>query len=146
MEEFDITPHRGVGPIRFGMSRAEVHERLGKPDHVDDAREWFLDGFAVDFDSIGVVEFIELAKSPRFKALFNGHCLHELDADDVVALVAGSAPFDEDAPELGYTYIFPKLQLTFWRPTVPDQGQPPDDPDGRHFHAVGLGREGYFDS
>jgi hypothetical protein len=146
VEDFDIIPHQGVGPIRLGMSRADVHEHFGKPDHVDDAREWFLDGFAVDFDSSGVVEFIELAESTRFKALFNGQSLHELDADDAVALVVADAPFDEDDPELGYTYVFPKMQMSLWRPMIPDTEQSPDDPDGRHFQAIGLGRKGYFDS
>ena len=146
MKTFDIEPLKGVGPVRFGMSRAEVHGLLGKPESVNGDREWFLDGFAVDFNSSGDVEFLEFAKSREFRVVFNDKSLHELDADDAVTHVSDVAPYDADDPESGYTYIFPKLQLSLWRPTIPEPDQSKDDPDGRHFHAVGAGCAGYFDS
>lgn len=34
MLDWTIDPHVGVGPIRFGMSEAEVTEILGPPEHV----------------------------------------------------------------------------------------------------------------
>jgi hypothetical protein len=136
MKEFEITPLEGVGPIRFGMTLADVHAALGPPESVNDAREWFMDGFAVDFDSNGTVEFLEFASSDQFHILFHGQCIHELAADDAVALVTQHADFDADDPELGYTYMFPKLQLSLWRPAT-------EEP---RFHAVGVGRDGYFDS
>ncbi len=94
MKTFEIEPLEGVGPIRFGMSRDEVHDHLGTPDSVNDDREWFLDGFAVDFDSSGKVEFLEFAFSPKFRVAFRGKCLHEMDADDAVAWVSEFASYD----------------------------------------------------
>ena len=146
MDDLEIQPLVGVGSIRFGMSRADVHDALGQPDDVHNQREWFLDGFAIDFDSDGTVEFMEFAESESFRVCFQGQALHELDADDAVALLSSSAPYDADAPEFGYTYIFPKLQVSLWRPVIPDEQQPDDDPTGRKFEAVGVGRAGYFDS
>ena len=136
MKTFDIAPLDSAGPVRFGMTREEVHAALGSPETVDNAREWFMDGFAVDFDSNGKVELLEFASSDQFRVLFHGQCIHELSADDAVALVSQHATYDANDPELGYTYMFPKLQLSLWRPGT-------EEP---RFHAVAIGREGYFDN
>ncbi|MCA8993088.1 MAG: hypothetical protein KDA88_13950 [Planctomycetaceae bacterium] len=145
MKTFEIEPLKGVGPVRFGMSRDEVRKLLGTPDSVNDNREWFLDGFAVDYDSTGKVEFVEFAISSKFRVAFKGKCLHEMYADDAVAFVSEFAPYDATDPELGYTYMFPKLQLSLWRPTMPEPDQPEDAPAGRRFHAVGAAADGYFE-
>ena len=146
MIEYDILPHSGVGPIRLGMTREEVRAEFGMPDFTgNDNREEFLHGFFVDFNSEGRVEFIELAKSTQFRPLFKGKCLHELLADDVVALVQRYDQYSEDDPELGYSYCFLDLQMSLWRPTVPDANQPNDDDDGRYFHAIGIAEKGYFE-
>ncbi|WP_145176187.1 hypothetical protein [Rubripirellula lacrimiformis] len=99
MQTFDILPAVGVGPIRFGMTRADVRKLIGP---------------------------------------------HELNAASAVAHVEKMAPFDPDAPEPGYTYVFPTLQLSLWRSVIPDASQDADDPTGRTFEAVGVGPDGYF--
>ena len=145
MVEYEIVPHVGVGPIRLGMTRDEVHVELGPPEFTSrDNREEFLSGFMVDYNSDGLVEFIELAKSREFRALYQGKCLHDMLAADVVSLVRQHGRYDEEDPELGYSYCFHDLQLSLWRPTVPEPDQPEDDPDGRYFHAVGIAEDGYF--
>ena len=145
MIEYEIVPHVGVEPIRFGMTREEVHAEFGLPEFTSrDNREEFMNGFMVDFNAGGAVEFIELAKSYQFRALFNNRCLHELLADEAVAFVRQYDHYKEDDPELGYSYLFLDLQLSLWRPTVPETAQPLDDPDGRYFYAVGLAKDGYF--
>lgn len=145
MQTLEIFPTVGVGPIRFGMNRSEVRSHLGPPDgDEDEDREWYLEDLAIDFDAAGTVAFIEIAESENFRAVLNDECLHELDANAAVAHVEKAAPFDPDAPEPGYTYVFPQLQLSLWRPVVPDATQDPDDPTGRCFEAVGVGPKGYF--
>jgi hypothetical protein len=145
MQTLEIQPKIGVGPIRFGMARAEVRHHLGSPDGDEDSeREWYLDDLAIDFDTSGSVAFIEIAESENFRATLNGVCLHELDADDAVSHVEKTAAYDPDAPEPGYTYIFPSLELSLWRPVVPDENQDADDETGRRFEAVGVGPTGYF--
>lgn len=118
------------------MTREGVHAALAPPETVDDAREWFLGGFAVDFDSNGKVEFLEFAASERFRVMFHHQCMHQFAADDAVAFLSQYSDYDANDPELGYTYMFPKLQLSLWRPTT-------EEP---HFHAVAIGRDGYFDA
>ncbi len=146
MRDFTIVPHHGVGPIRLGMTRSQVHEQFGKPEFVtrDGSREGFLGGFMVDFDQEDRVEFIELAKSENFRGVFEGKCLHELPADDAVAVVSRFGTYDETVRDLGYSYIFPDLQLSLWRGTIADPDQPDDDHQGRCFEAVGIAVDDYF--
>lgn len=145
MKTFEIKPKIGVGPIRIGMTRAEVREHLGQPEADDDKREWYLEDMAINFDPSGKVTFIELAESENYKATLNGKCLHDLDADEAVSHVQKIAPYDENDPEFGYTYLFPDLQISLWRPVIPDSEQDPNDSTGRRFEAVGVGGDGYFD-
>ena len=144
MKEFEIEPKVGVGPIRLGMTREEVREQLGDPDDATDQREWYLEDMAIDFDKSGHAEFIELAASERFRVIFQGKDLHELEADDAVAHLRAIAEYDENDPELGCSFVFPALQLCLWRPMIPFDGQDEDDPTGRRFEAIGVAGEGYF--
>jgi hypothetical protein len=104
----------------------------------------FLDGFMVDFNKEDRVEFIELAKSEQFRGVFEGRCLHDLPADEAVAFVSQFGTYDPNNRELRYSYIFLDLQLSLWRGTIVEPGQPDDDPDGRYFEAVGIAVDGYF--
>ncbi|MFO0810335.1 MAG: hypothetical protein U0746_17060 [Gemmataceae bacterium] len=132
--------------MKLGMTRQAVHDVLGKPEWSRNEREAFLGGFFVDFDKSGCVEFIELAKSEHFKALFEGECLHQLPADDAVRLVSKFDKHDETDREVGYSYIFLKLQMSLWRGTMPQQDQNEDDNGGRYFEAVGVASPGYFEA
>ena len=144
MQTFDIKPHIGVGPIELLMSRADVRRHFGEPQWVMAEREAFLDGFFVDFDPAGRVEFIELGRSRRFCALFHGACLHEILAGEAVKQVSQFGEYDRNHPELGYSYIFPGLQMSLWRGTVPAADQRPETADGRYFEAIGIAVDGYF--
>jgi hypothetical protein len=153
MHEFTITPTVGVGPVVFGMTRDDVHQLLGEPVWSHNHREQFFDGFFVDFDSGGAVEFIELATSEQFKVNFHGIMLLELEAEQALASMLVYGRYDETDPSLGYSYIFPDLQMSLWRPVLPESDeaddqdaddQDADDQDGRYFQALGVGRKGYF--
>ncbi len=145
MIEFAIEPLVGVGPIRLGSSRAQVHAILGAPVKPPrDKREMYFDGFFVDYDEAGDVQFIELARSDVYRATFLGIALHEVPAERAIALVSSLDSYDPNDPEPGYSYTFLRLQLSLWRGTVPDLDQSADDPDGRHFEAIGVARPGYF--
>jgi hypothetical protein len=117
--KFQIEPGIGVGPVKLGMSKDAVHAALGIPKSSRDGREGFLDGFFVDFDDAGFVEFIELAKSGDFTALFEGVSLHDLAADEAVQFVSRFDQFSNNNREHGYSFIFPKLQMSLWRGRFP---------------------------
>jgi hypothetical protein len=146
MLHFDITPGIGVGPVRLGMTRAEVHRALGAPDARFGEREGFLSGFMVNYDSTERVEFIELANSPRFSAFFEGVCLHHIPAAHAVALVSRFDTFDPTVRDLGYSYIFLNLQMSLWRSRIVNESEEvdPEDARGYCFEAVGVAVPGYF--
>ena len=63
--------------------------------------------------------------------------LEILHPDERAALLKRAS---ED-PEVGYSYIFPSLELSVWRPPLPNNTS---DPDGRCFRTIGVGRKGYY--
>jgi len=80
-----------------------VHEVLGKPKHsAQDGREWFLDFLAVDFNSEGIVEFIEVAESKEFLATFNGIDLHRVTVDETLAHVCQCVEYYATGAEVGF--------------------------------------------
>ncbi len=146
----DLIPLTRVGPVLLGMTREDARAAMGRPfkefrksrdsEHTTDA--FFNSAFQVFYaGALPRVEFIELSRSSAFRAVLNGIDILGLPAEDVVKRVAASVPFDPADPELGYSYVFPKWELAFWRPTRPESAT---DEDGRHFVTVGLGRAGYY--
>ncbi len=141
MNKFEITPNIGVGPIKFGMNRAEVESVFGKPDFINASRIGFMSGFFIDFDTNDKVEFIEVADSNEFEATYSGINLHKIKANEAVALVSKNHSYDSSDPELGYSYIFKGLQLSLWRGTLPENEL---DTDGMYFEAIGVASGDYF--
>ena len=147
---YEAIPHVGVGPVKLGMTREEVHRVMPGPcesflkglnsEHETDA---FHDsGFQVFYGGEGpVVEYIELSREAGFRVLYRGVDVFATPADQVVAHVSGDAAFDPTDPELGYAYIVPDLDLSLWRPVLPET---PEDPEGREFSTIGVGVAGYY--
>ena len=115
IRRYDLEPNKGVGPIELGMMKSEVLEILGEPEFENNKRLGFQSGFYVDIDANDKVEFIELAPSEEYEVFYKGKNLHKAPAIDVVSLIQLDDKFDETDPELGYSYIFKKLQLSLWR-------------------------------
>ena len=142
MQIFEIVPQVGVGSIALGTSRVEVKQCLGEPDFEDDRRLGSLSGFHIYLDDRDTVEFIELYDSPCFEAWYKGEKIHQLLAKAAVSLVQQDDDYDRlDPHDVGYSYIFKKLQLSLWRSVIPECE---DDPEGGFFAAVGIGVAGYF--
>jgi hypothetical protein len=147
---FNIESLIGIGPIKFGQTRSEVQAilaDLGQPEAAlrpPNTDCFFQNAFQVSYDEDGRVAFIEAAPSSAFRVQFHSSSLHEMPADDAVRLVSQFAEYDRNDPDKGYSYIFPALQLSLWRPVLPSAD--PDDTEGRHFEAVGAGKAGYFDA
>jgi len=147
---YEVLPHVGVGPVRLGMSRDEVRRVMTGPcqpfrkgpfaAHETDA--FHRSGFQVFYGGESpVVDYIELSRDSGFTASYRGVDVFAAPAERVIALFAHDAPFDPRHPELGYSYIFPGLDLSLWRPTLPDS---PEDPEGREFATIGVGAAGYY--
>ncbi len=76
------------------------------------------------------------------RALYKDIDIFVTPADDVVARIARDTAFDPNEPEIPYSYVFPELQLSLWRPVIPESDT---DAEGRHFSTIGIGRRGYYD-
>lgn len=146
--ELVIEPHRGIGPIRFGMDRVMVRdemERLGEGRPRPRGEEtdcYFGAAFQVSFGDEGLADFIELASSIEAEVWFEGLDVFDTPADELLAAVGR---LDHPAPELSrppQSYIFPGLILTLW-----GRDKQYDHRRGRSrpmFGAVGVGAPSYL--
>ena len=147
---YEVIPRVGIGPVSLGMTREEVRRVMPGPcesfrkglnaQHETDA--FHKNGFQVFYGGdLPVVEYIELFRESGFRVVYRGVDVFATPAADVVAHVSDDAPFDAAHWELGFSYIFPDLDLSLWRPVVPES---PDGPEGREFSTVGIGVAGYY--
>lgn len=145
-EEFVLDPLRGVGSLRLGANREAVLATLGTPTasfyKTPDARypadAWFENGLQVFYEGDEpTVAFIELSIDRNLKAVLFGMPVFTTPAPVLISEVGRRAKHDEDDPELGFSYIFPTLELAFWRPDD-------DDDEAPYFATVGIGVPGYF--
>jgi hypothetical protein len=65
----------------------------------------------------------------------------ETEAEELVEFISRSAASDKSDPELGYSYIFPELELSVWRPVIPKSKK---GKYGRYLATIGVGRKGYY--
>lgn len=146
MTTIEIVPKVGAGSVLLGMSRDAVHAAMGLPSasfkkgasslHPTDA--WLKKRFQVFYcGAEPVVEFIELSGGPDFDVICAGRSVFATPASELVRHLSEVAPFDSNAPELGYSYVFPALELAVWRPVLVE-------PEGRYFATIGIGTAGYF--
>jgi hypothetical protein len=73
--------------------------------------------------------------------MYKGHDVFETKAQDLVNFISQEAPYDPDDPEIGFSYVFPILELALWRPVKPEDE---DDPEGQYFSTIGIGCQGYL--
>jgi hypothetical protein len=148
MIDYHVDPHRGVSAVRLGASRTECRAAMPHPPvtfakaagaTLTDA--FHGNAFQVFYDDDDRAEYIELSRSEVYRALINDLDAHRTPADDLTALLSRAAPFDPDNPELGYSYVFPALDLALWRPTL----QAGPSGAGDTFATIGIGQPGYFE-
>lgn len=143
MTTYAVEPHVGVGPIKLSMSRAAARAAMlaAGQTHVADthaARDLFhRNSFQVWFDAGDVVEYIELSRDADFEATLQAVRILQLPVDQAVRFVERFAPYSTTDPELGWSYVFPMLDLSLWRPVT-------EGPEARTFATVGIGRAGYY--
>ena len=150
MPDYTIQPFVGVGPVLLGMSRDEVRQAMmeqpkpfRKTKDRYEADAFHQSAFQVFYDGEQpTVEYIELSGGSIVRAFFRELDVFATPADEVVAHISRIAAFDETERELPYSYIFRGLQLSLWRPTLPESAT---DTDGRYFSTIGIGRKGYYD-
>lgn len=148
--DFELRPHDGAGPVRFGMTYDEVVGLLGIPDQAltglwkSDAKRggWHKGGVAIHFNP--TLSFVEFSRDAGFVVKLPGIDvdLFRTPAERVVEAITRSGhSASSRGPKAGHTYVFKDLQLGLWRQVVPADEQ---DPEGRYFDTVALGANGYY--
>jgi hypothetical protein len=90
-QDFEIVPHLGVGPIRFGMDRSDVKLVMGASERIN-RREFALDedcfeklGVVVHYDSEGRCHAVGIARYIPLVLKYDGYPLFQKSARDVLA-------------------------------------------------------------
>jgi hypothetical protein len=146
MPVFDVVPHVGIGPLRLGMTQAEVRRAVAghevKP--LRGCQEVVRDlGLWVDYPlGFAGVRFVQASRAKGVWVVFAGVDVFDTLADELVALVVrqqGLAP--ADFPPGRHEYLFPALRLALWRGVVAD------DPGERGwaFECISVHAPGYYD-
>ncbi len=146
MSEMRVEPGVGIGPVRLGMTHAEVRAAVPNREIKGQGSRQRIPGLGLSLeytDSDGVVAFIEADRGSGAK--YDGIEVFETPAEEVVAAIvqaAGLAPVD--FPPARHSYLFEGLRLVLWRGTVPDDEQDADDEGGRLFQTVSVYAPGYY--
>jgi len=146
MQTLEVQPLIGVGGVRLGAFRVEVLRCLGPcdrsfnrvPSSPHPTESWLNGALQVSYTGTDpVVEFIELSASSDLCVTLLGCEVFSTPATMLVAHVTELAEFDQADPELGFSYVFPALELNLWRPAI-------EAPEGSVFCTVGIGIRGYY--
>jgi hypothetical protein len=79
-------------------------------------------------------------------------------AEEIISWLTRETPYDDSDSESGYSFIFPQLELSLWRPSRPEDVEPIEEDASeadrayfweeferaRYFATVGLGMPGYY--
>lgn len=141
--DYVIEPLEGAGPLKLGMSRDAVQDALNEApredtndDDDDGSRESFYDGaLQIAYDAEDRVASIELSAGGELRALYRDIDLFDVPTTKAVAALEKDGPFDPDAPEMPFTFVFPALELALERS---------DEADDATFERLTMGAEGFY--
>lgn len=137
-----VEPHRGVGPVRFGMSRAEVRAAIpavpvafGRQPGETPVDSWHDFVLQVFYDADDRVEYIEVERDEALHAVLYGEAVLMLSIDRALAHVCRYGKDQPEGGELPYAHVFPALDLALWRAHDGED-------DSGCFASLGVAREG----
>ncbi|WP_020475677.1 hypothetical protein [Zavarzinella formosa] len=145
---YEVTPHVGIGPLRLGMSPAEV--RAAMPGHaiekIGRGHEEMIEALGLNVDySAGdaAVTFIQVFPTTGVRFTLWGIDVFATPADELVtALVRREGLLAADFPPGRDEYRFPSLRLVLWRRWASDK---PGEP-GWAFETVSVHILGYYEA
>jgi len=143
MKMYEVIPLKSIGPVLLGMPRDVVHSALGSsPDSFRKTQAspyptdaWHNGSFQVSYSgSEPTVDYVELSQSHDFSVFIADLSVFGTPTIELVKRIEQIAPIDATDPEYGYSFIFPALELSLWRPALEDL----------LFSTIGVGRLGYY--
>ena len=148
---FDLIPHEGILPFRFGMGREDVEEFAGPAREVSSPSVRYFASPALltmNFDGSGELIFVEVSwdSSTLPQVLYRGVDLFGVSADTAITTLAQDAAFVPR--ERGTSALFPDTDVALWRPVVPSGAAVNDVEDeyrnGKYWMTVGAGMKGFL--
>src|SRR5262245_54665446 len=142
MPVFEVIPHVGIGPLRLGMTQAEVRHAIagsavrglrGCLEVVRDLGLWvdYTEGFTA-------VKFVQASEVAGVRVLLAGADVFDTPADELVArLVQQEGLNVADFPPGRHSYLYEALRLVLWRERVPEA-------ESRPFDCVSVHAEGCY--
>lgn len=145
MKVFEVEPLKGIGDIKLGMDRQTVRNLMKAAPETSGSRQqvesYHDGGLQVFYGKNDQVEFIELLRGSGVAAHTRGIDVFETPAQEVLTQIASFSEYNQDDPEVGYSYVFPDLELSLWRPNIPETDE---EEDGKYFSTIGIGVPGYY--
>lgn len=138
---YEIEPYAGVGPIRLGMSREEIHALLvegRQPTQRGSERpgDFFPTlGVFVDYRAPGACEFVEFAKYSPLSPTFQGKSFLDQPFRQVRAWLER---YDPDVETDGAGCVSKRLGIALYARAAEKE---PDDP----VEGVAVFEQGYYD-
>lgn len=131
MDQLIIEPSKGIGKLRLGMTKDQVDVCLQdytEQYEITSAQNplcFHMKGaikacFQFEYDNYGKVSFIQVSSAIKdvLHCLFQDLDVFETKAEELVARIDSFSRYDRNDRELGWTYDFPELGLSFWRPNI----------------------------
>ncbi len=115
--EFELVPHVGAGPLRFGMSRADVRTTMSRLGFALDNELLTLDHFcesAIHTEyADGSLSFIEFWCHERTVPRYRGTDVFSVTAEELFTIIAG---FEDRGPHAydPSEYLFPEQIISLW--------------------------------
>ncbi|NAX42326.1 MULTISPECIES: hypothetical protein [unclassified Vibrio] len=126
----EVLPFKGVGKLKLGMSKEEIRKAVGSPaDNIPahtssgiafQESDYFLESsIQVTYDQeTGQANWIAINNNISSKVIFEEMDLFNSSVQDVVTHTESFGALDNNDSELGYSYTFPSLGLSFWRSSI----------------------------
>ncbi|MEO3879468.1 hypothetical protein [Rheinheimera fenheensis] len=126
MNNYEVEPYVGIGPVKLGMTRREVRELMGEPSAVQDAyekwgikfpdKDYFYENcFQISYSERGTVNFIEASMNFRYCVVYLGLDVHRTAADKVISQIQKIASPDMTAREYPMNQLFPEIDVSIYR-------------------------------
>jgi hypothetical protein len=165
MENLNVIPQVGIGKVKLGMHRDEVHELVGtnytniKTGSI--VRDYYCNFcFQIEYDSNNIVNFIEIVNSSTYNVVFEGVDVFKTKAEELVSYVEQFSKYlKTPSAQLGYIYIFEDIRISLYRSIVCkeetmkepwflqlSQEQKEDELRFLYFETIAIWCKGYYDS
>ncbi len=138
-KSWDIRENEGIGPITLDNTRAQIRSMLGQPSHVSRSMDYYYNNLIqVEYKKKQVV-FIQIDRGSKFNVCLRQHDIFSTPVEELLEFICDITNYDEDDPELGTSFIFPEIGVSFWRQVIPSESEPDL---GRFHHAGSIGHQG----